>query len=351
MRPVALLLPGRLEARTGGTVYDRRMVDGVRRRGWHVDVWELDETFPRPTPDALAEAARVLDALPGGTIALIDSLALGAMPDLVERAALRLDVVALMHLPLCADPARDRESAEALAAGEGRALAAVRRVVITGAVTERLLERYALRADLMVLIEPGTDPAPIARGSGSGPVHLLSVATLNAGKGHELLLRALADVPDDGWRLTCAGSLTRDMQTAERVRAVARDLGLADRVHFAGDLDADALDACYDTADVFVLGTSGETYGLVVAEALARGLPVVSTRTGAIEALVGDAAGLVVDVGDQAALTVALRQVITDKGLRATLAAGARAVRPALRTWEDAAEQMVKMLETLDDRE
>jgi glycosyltransferase involved in cell wall biosynthesis len=348
MRPVALLLPGRLKARTGGTLYDRRIVDGLRAIGWHVDVHELDESFPHPTPEALASAARILDGLTEGTIALVDSLALGVMPALLEHAASRVTIVALMHLPLASNPALDRESAARFAADEGRALSTARRVIVTGAVTLDWLAQYAVAADRLALVEPGTDRAPLARGSQDGAVQLLTAATLNPGKGHELLLRALAAVPPSDWRLTCAGSLARDPATADRVRATARALGLLDRVRFAGDLHAQALQVCYDESDVFVLATLGETYGMAVAEALARGLPVVSTRTGAIPALVGDHAGLIVEVGDEPALARALERVITDASLRARLAAGARAVRETLPTWEDASVRMAQVLQELD---
>ena len=97
-----------------------------------------------------------------------------------------------------------------------------------------------------------------------------------------------------------------------------------------GELDASALEDFYDRSDLFVLATLRETYGMAVAEALAHGLPVVSTRTGAIPDLVGSDAGLLVPPGDVQALTDALSRVIGDADLRARLAAGARDVRPTL---------------------
>ncbi len=185
---------------------------------------------------------------------------------------------------------------------EARSLAAAALVVVTGAATLPLLAGYAIAADRVVVVEPGTDAAPAARGTPGGPVHLLSVATLNPGKGHDLLLQALARVPITSWQLTCAGSLTRDPVTAARVQALTHSLGMQDRVRFTGELSGEALDRAYDAADVFVLATWQETYGMAVAEALARSLPIVSTTTGAIPALVGDEAGLLVPPGDVSAL-------------------------------------------------
>ena len=359
MRSVALVVPGDLSERTGGYIYDRRIVDGLRRLGWHVDVVPLDASFPYPTPAALTQAAHALAAIGAETITIVDSLALGAMPDLIAHEASRLRIVALVHLPLAAACDLDPDAAARVAEGEGRALHAAALVIVTGSAALPLVARYALPRDRVVVVEPGTDRAPLARGSSgyqsdvvsgfsrTGPLELLTVATLNPGKGHESLLAALSAVRHRDWRLTCAGSLTRHPETTGRVRAAITRCGLADRVTLAGDLDGAALEACYDRADVFVLATRQETYGMAVAEALAHGLPVVATMTGAIPDLLAEGAGLVVPVGDTYALTEALSRVLRDAGLRARLAEGARRVRDRLPTWEETSERMAAALDSL----
>jgi len=343
---VTFVVPGRIETRTGGSIYDRRMTEGLRDHGWSVDIRELDGAFPYPDEEALASAARALATIQDNSIVVVDGLALGAMPDVIAHEASRLRVVALVHLPLAADPAVDGQTRARLAAAERVALAGAALVVVTSSATLAMLERYDLPAERVIVVEPGTDLAPLARGS-AGALHLVCVATLNAGKGHDILLRALADVPDRNWRLTCAGSLDRDAATVERVRAVIRALHFEDRVSLVGDLDASALADCYDTADLFVLATRQETYGMAVAEALARGLPVVSTTTGAIPALVGDDAGLLVPPGDTAGLTAALARAIGDTALRAQLAEGARRVRDRLANWDHACAGMSAALRSL----
>ena len=342
------MVPGRLDARTGGSIYDRRIVDGLRQRGWPVDVLELDASFPYPTAPALEQADRGLAAVPTGTIAIVDSLALGAMPDLITREAARLRIVALVHLPLAADVGLDRETETRFEQTERRALHAAALVVVTGRATLSLIANYELAPERVIVVEPGTDRPPLARGSrGDQAVALLSVATVNPGKGHEMLLAALSAVPCRAWRLTCAGSLTRHPATAERVRAMVWRLGLEDRVSLVGDLDGPALAACYDSADVFVLATRQETYGMAVAEALAYGLPVVATMTGAIPELVGEDAGLLVPVGDTRSLVETLSRVLSDAGLRARLAEGARRVRDQLPTWDETAGRMAAALDSL----
>ena len=348
MTPIVLVAPGPLDTRTGGYIYDRRMVEGLCRLGRQVDVLELDPSFPHPTPAALEHASRTLAAVRAGTITMVDSLALGPMAAIVMREASRLPVVALVHLPLAATIGLERENAVRFEDDERRALAAAVRVIVTGRAALPLIARYEVDASRVVVVEPGTDSAPLARGSRTGAVELITVATLNPGKGHEMLLEALADLGDSAWHLTCAGSLTRDPATAARVRAAAARLQLENRVSFAGDLDRRALAACYDRADVAVLATQQETYGMAVAEALAHGLPVVATMTGAIPDLVGNDAGLLVPVRDTAALTAALACVIGDSGLRARLAEGARRRRDQLPTWDDAARVMSTALDRIN---
>lgn len=340
MPSATFVVPGSIDTRTGGSIYDRRMVDGLRRRGWDIAVVELAGDFPQPKAIEVAGAAGTLAAIPDGTLVVMDGLALSALPDLIEHAAARLRVVALVHLPLAADVSIDAESRARLAIAEQRALNASALIVVTGTATLGLLEPYALPPDRVVVVEPGTDPAPLARGSGSQVVHLLCVATVHPGKGHDVLLSALAAVPNQAWRLTCAGSLTRDRATADRVGSLVRRLELDNRVTLADEVGAEALAVCYDAADVFVLATLRETYGMAVTEALARGLPVVSTTTGAIPDLVGPDAGVLVPPGEVAALAEALSRVISDADLRAQMAAGAREVRERLQVWEVAAACM-----------
>lgn len=359
---IVLVVPGRLDARTGGSLYNRHMADALGRLGWQVDVRELEGDFPRPDAAALERASRVFAAVPPGATVVVDGMAFSAMPDIAARESTRLRLVALVHLPIAADVGIDAETVACFEASERRALEAASLVVVTGRAALPLLDRYALPPKRIFVVEPGTHPAPLARGSSGPAVHLLCVATLNPGKGHDVLLRALAHVDRvtaesvrgagasaqaTPWRLTCAGSLKRHPDTAARVQALARELRLDDRVSFVGDLDAETLEGCYDTADLFVLATLRETYGMAVAEALARGVPVIGTRSGAIPTLVGDDAGLVVPPGDVVPLAEALARALGDAELRAGLAAGARRVRERLPTWDDAARRMAAALEGL----
>jgi glycosyltransferase involved in cell wall biosynthesis len=348
---VAFVVPGAIDTRTGGYGYDRAVIDGLVRRGWTVAVREIPGSFPFPSASSRAAAAAALAALPDGARVVVDGLALGALPDEALAEATRLRLIALVHHPLADETGLSDEARNRLEASERRALHAVRRVVVTSARTAAALDRFGVAPASIRVIEPGTDPAPQARGSrrtGAREVELLCVATLVPRKGHDVLVRALAAIADAPWHLTCVGGLDRDDAWVQALNRQVASAGLEGRIAFTGELSREPLDARYDAADVFVLPTWYEGYGMAVAEAVARGLPVVSTPTGAIADLVGDDAGILVPAGDVPALTAALAGVVSDEALRDRLAAGARRARTRLPSWDDAAALMARSIEDVD---
>jgi len=346
MPELHFVLSGDPATATGGYVYDRRMVEGLRARGWSVMVHALDASFPGPGEQALAEARAVLAGIPDKGLVLVDGLALGGMPALAEAEAARLRLIALVHHPLAEETGLDAAQAAALATAERRALAAVQGVVVTSSTTARALARYGVTPERIQVVEPGTEPAPLARGSGGPGLGLLCVASFTPRKGHLLLLDALTTLADRPWRLVCAGSLERNPETVAAVRQRLHSPPLAGRATLYGELEPAALASCYDAADLFVLPTYYEGYGMVLTEALARGLPILSTLAGAVPKTVPASAGLLVPPGDLEALTAALATLMDDPPRLARLAEGARAARATLATWEAAALSMASALES-----
>jgi glycosyltransferase involved in cell wall biosynthesis len=292
---------------SGGNTYDRRVREGLLALGW---------TVHQHAVTGAGELARALARIPDGAVVLLDGLIASPAPAVLVPGAGRLRQVVLMHMPI--GDRREREVVEAACA-----------VVTTSAWTRRrLVELYALPPERVQVAEPGVDPAEVAHGTAAGGA-LLCVAALTPGKGHGVLLDALATVRDLSWRCTCAGSLDKDRAFAERVRR-----GADDRVHFAGTRTGPQLDREYAAADVLVLASHAETYGMVITEALARGLPVIATDVGGVtEALGHPSPGLLVPPGDPAALGTALRRWLEDGALRERLRRAARERRGSLRGW------------------
>ena len=331
---IALLVPGPFATVSGGYNYDRRLVGGWRALGERVEVVEL--AGRHPLPDAAAEdAARAaLAAVPEGARIVVDGLGLPAFAALAEELVAR-GAVALIHHPTALEG--ETAQREALRAIEGDLLPRMARLVATSRLTaQRLVRDFGVEPGRVGVVEPGTDPAPRARGSGGPGVALLSVGTLIPRKGHDVLLRALAGIPDIDWRLTVVGA-ARDAVHAAGLAALAEELGVAGRVAFAGEVTGAALEALYDGADAFVLASHWEGYGMAVAEALARGLPVSVTAGGALGELVPLEAGSVSPPGDVVSLTKALRRVLYDTELRAAMAEAAWAAGQRLPRWDDRA--------------
>jgi glycosyltransferase involved in cell wall biosynthesis len=325
------------------------MLEGLRSLGWTTQVITLDDSFPAPTAQALRDAGRQLSAVPDHSLVMIDGLALGAMPDVAHAHQQRLRMIGLVHHPLAAETGLSPELVSQLFESERRALQAMRLVVVTSRSTGRSLATYGVDADRIAVAEPGVDqPASGARSTNErrydAPVRMLCVATITARKGHDLLVDALASLGHVNWTLACVGDAERSPATARALRMRIEAAGLENRIVLTGELDETSLHRQLQSSDLFVLPTRFEGYGMAVAQAISHGLPVISTRTGAIEALVPSDAGVLVEPGDGVALREALSRVLSDPALLRRLADGARAAGARLPSWSDASRRLSEIL-------
>ena len=335
-------IPGDITLPTGGYTYDREVLALLPTTGIDVRHLELPGGFPDPSPADLARTAELVAGTGKDTVLLIDGLAYGAMPATLIEGFDR-PIVALVHHPLCLEAGLAPARAETLRALETAALARAARVVVTSPTTARTLAAdFAVPSERITVAVPGTDPAARAVGSAGadGKVALLAVGSVVPRKGYDVLVRALeidaaAHRPD--WTLGIVGALDRSPATVAALRDQIATAGLGDRIEIVGPMSRDQLDRRYDRADIFVLSSHYEGYGMVLAEALARGLPIATTTGGAAAETVPDAAALKVPPGDAEALQRALRRLIDDPALRARLADAAWSAGQTLPRWSDTA--------------
>ena len=343
---VAFAVPGDLATPTGGYAYDRRMIAELRQLGWQVDVVDLGDGFPRPSAGQREAARERLLALPPGRPVVIDGLALGVLPEAAADVRKSHPVIALVHHPLALESGLTPQEAEALRGSERAALAAASGIVVTSRTTAQVLAAdYGVAADSIVVAHPGNDRVVAARAGGDGIVRLLSVGSIVPRKGFDILIAALAALKDLPWRLTIAGDRTRDPSAAARLDADISATGLDDRVAVLGAVPDARIADLYGEADLFVLASRFEGYGMALAEAVAYGVPVVSTTGGAIPEAVPPGAGVLVLPDDVAALAQALRRVLADPEQRSRLAAAARAAAAQLPTWQDSAKLFSRAIE------
>jgi len=320
---------------SGGNVYDRRVCNGLSERGWRVVEHHVAGSWPEPNSGALDELGRAVDLVPDDGLLLVDGLIASAAYDVLVAAAPRLRMVVLVHLPLALP-------------GEGAVLTGARALVTTSAWSRaELLARYPLDPRVVHVAEPGAERAAPARGTLEGG-ELLCVAAVSPHKGHDILVTALAALRDLPWRCRLVGSLERDPAFVADLRRLVIAVGLAGRVVFCGARTGTELAEAYAASDVLVHPSRGETYGMVVTEALAHGLPVVATNVGGVAEALGKTAigpaGLLVAADDPASLAAVLRGWLTEESLRDGLRAAAARRRRTLPSWQSTSDRVGRVL-------
>jgi len=344
-----LIVAGNPAQRTGGYIYDAQIVSSLRDQGWEIDVVGLAGTFPDADAEAAEALTQALASLPDQAAVVIDGLAMGALPEVIALHAQRLDITALLHHPLGDESGLNEADQQRFHRSELNALAHVARIIVTSHFTARRLPELAAHYEMplhpsVTVVEPGVALAPISPTAEPGEVlRLLCVATLTPRKGQDILVKALAGVSGDHWQCDCYGG-ARDATFTQRVQQLIDQNGLQGSVRLYGECDGATLEAAYRGAHALVLPSWYEGYGMVVTEALAHGLPVITTTGGALRDTLPAGAGLSVEPGDVDALQGALSRFCHDDELRHQLRQGAAQARDALSDWQDAGAKFAAAL-------
>jgi glycosyltransferase involved in cell wall biosynthesis len=328
---------------SGGNTYDRRLSETLLAEGWDVRLHTVSGTWPSTQEPERSSLEAALAMIGNRAVVVVDGLLASALPEVVVPASRRVRLVVLVHMLL--GPGSDDSLVR-----EGEVLRSAAAVVATSEWTRRqLVAAYGLAPEAVRVAAPGVDPAASAVGSSDGG-GLLCVGAVTPAKGHDLLVAALAATGGDRWRCSCVGSLDvcPDFVTASRRRL--RDLGLAGQVVLTGPITGAALDRAYREADVLVLTSRSESYGMVVTEALAHGLPVLAPAVGGVPEALGTSPsgkqpGLLTPPGDTAAFAGSLRRWLSDADLRAELRAAALDRRTTLAGWPETAARVARVLE------
>lgn len=346
MIDLAFAIPGDIEAATGGYGYARKLLQYLPANGIVPHHIELPAGFPDPSSEDIERTSLLLEQIHPFTPILFDGLAFGAMPTEALRR-IEASMIALVHHPLGLEPGLSPERAETLITSERDALASAKSVITSSRYTARTLAAdFAVPPDNITIAEPGTAPAQRAIGTGA-PFTMLAVGSLIPRKGYGVLIDALAQIERDDWQLTIAGSPEHDPEEAQQIREKLLASGHRSRITLAGRVSGDELATLYARADLFVMPTLYEGYGMVLTEALARGLPIVSTTGGAAAETAPDAASLKVPPGDPEALAGAIAQVMASAETRHRMSDAAWSAGQSLPRWTDTAAIVANVMKSI----
>jgi glycosyltransferase involved in cell wall biosynthesis len=339
---VYFAIPGDINSLTGGYGYDRELIKELTRLGFRMRVLNLPAEFPNAGAEALRETAQIFAGIPAGATVIVDGLAFGAMDEIAERESQRLRLIALCHHPLALETGISEEDSQRFKKTETRALSFARCTIVTSAMTGKILASdFAVPSEKILLAQPGTARQTFSACNNPVPI-LLTVATLTKRKAHDLLIAALAHVSHLPWQARFVGGKDFDPQWYDYLFNLVREKKFQDRITFVGNVENIATE--FLAADVFVLPSHFEGYGMAFAEALAFGLPVIGAKAGAVADLVPDTAGILIPPGDLSALTTALEGLLTNASERRQLQTGAQNAAKNLPTWADCAHKVADLL-------
>ena len=164
-------------------------------------------------------------------------------------------------------------------------------------------------------------------------------------KGYDVLIAALGAIADLPWRLVIAADTGRSPETARALHAQIARCALPTASTLAGAVTSERLSELYAAADLFVLPSRYEGFGMAFTEAIAHGVPVVGTTAGAIPEAVPAGAGVLVPPDDVDALAAALMRLIGNPAERARLPPAPAPPRQVLPTWADAGRLFAQALD------
>ncbi|MGE0052599.1 MAG: glycosyltransferase family 4 protein [Hyphomicrobium sp.] len=336
-------IPGDIKSPTGGYAYDRRVIEMLPAFGVNVQHLALASDFPNPSKADIADAISLVAETPDDATVLFDGLAFGAIPqDRLTLSGRR--IIAVVHHPLYLETGLAHARKVELKASEAAALERADHIVVTSRTTARILrDELGVDRDKITVAEPGTDPAQRATGTGA-PLHILAVGAVSPRKNYESLIEALSALKDIDWKLTIAGAIDRHPACVDSLRERIAEEGLSERVTLSGKVVPATLDRFYDSTDLFVSASLFEGYGMVIAEAMARGLPIVTTTGGAAADTAHSTAALHVQPGNTAEMAAALRKALSDKRVRDKLADASWEIGRTLPTWHETARRIAAVI-------
>lgn len=345
---ILFVIPGDINLPTGGYRYDKEIVNAWKASGIDVELISLEGDYPFPSDQEKSNALDAVKKFPDADVAVVDGLLGGVLPEFIQKLSNAMPVVALIHHPLCLENGLNDKIAKALKTSEKKGLKFVSQIITTSPATTKTVSKlFGFDRSKIHTILPGVKRTQISRGSESQTTHLLCVGSIIERKDHKTLLQALSTLKYLDWRLDCYGSTEFDKELYAQIQDIITKENLSKKVTFHGAVSDERLDAAYATSDIFVLPSLFEGYGMVYAEAIVRGLPVIATTAGAIPDTVPETCGILVEPNNIEMLAQALEKLITNEEMLNKFRQNAINAEPTFPTWQNSATRFAEILKDI----
>lgn len=345
---VLFLIPGDMQRQTGGSLYNRKLAEGLTERGFRLEMVTLpDLPYLAGLAVGLVIAPLILIRLASRKydVVIEDGWAHPTtFPfNLVCWLTGRVRLVMIVHQVRCR--ATKPPVRFIVRMFERIALRSARLIVTVSDFISSEVERLAGSNERITLARPGSAPLPdtecVREESRDEPLRLLFVGNCTRLKGLDLLIEALSLLWDVHLRLDIVGDVTLEPRYYKRLARRAKALGVSERVTFHGAISHEVLGRFYSRADIFTFPSLYEGFGIVLAEAMQAGLPIVATRIGPVNEIVREGENaLLVPPADSAALAGAIRRLADNPTLRDNFGRRSRELAGSLPTWKQTCDSI-----------
>jgi glycosyltransferase involved in cell wall biosynthesis len=341
---VHFLIPGDYQTLTGGNIYNRNIIKGLKDRGYEIILNELEDDFPFPNEKTLARCRAVLNNIPQGEPIVIDSLALGSLLPVLMDFYGKYPIISLIHIPFAFNEDIAATQRDILAQQEKNVLTMSSAIVVTSNYTAKIISGWLKFPPSIYVVPPGVEFERRKFYWPPYPQRLICVSNYMPNKGQYILLKALTSLKKLNWKLTCYGNKNFNPRYVDSLLSVVDKYGLGDRVLINNSVSGKELENAYLDSDICVLPSYFETYGMVLSEALAHGIPVIASTGGGIRDTVPISMGLFFKPGDISELQSVIRSILTDSWLYQRLSSETALYYKKAITWKDSVNKFDEII-------
>jgi glycosyltransferase involved in cell wall biosynthesis len=348
---IHLLYSGDYNALTGGFIYNKRIVEGLKLKGHEIKLHPLPGDFPYPSVDHRNYCMYITQLIPIGEPIIIDSIVFGIIPEILKELSIKNPIIGLIHLLYTVNPNYSIHERESLAISEKESCNYTSAMVATSFFTQQLLLKLRVNRNIISVILPGVDNYPRKTNYAVTPTKLLCVSNYTTGKGYLTLIKALTLLKDKDWEINCYGNQEFDPEYVRQIKSKIDENGLENRIHIHSAIKDKELSDAYLNADLLVHPSNFETYGMVLTEALAHGLPVVASTGGGIKETVPEKMGFFFTPGDANSLKSVLTDLMDNPKIYKPLCREASHYYKQQNNWENSISSFEQLIIRIVDSE